>query len=138
MTSSPAVTAPTRSTATGDDTLIGARASHDARRRRQRHERWNNGDASGHLDGGNDTDVLQVNSPTGDDEFDRAGTVPGVQFDRISLNGATAGNFRIDNTTIEQVQVNGLGGNDRATGSAGSPRCCPRAWPSTAATVTTS
>ena len=73
--------------------------------------------------------VLQVNgSSTGDDEFTIApGTRAGhVQFDRISLNGATAGNFGIDNTTIEQVQVNGLGGNDRATGSAGLAALLPQ------------
>jgi Ca2+-binding RTX toxin-like protein len=83
---------------------------------------WNNGDGSDLFDGGAGTDALVVNgSPTGDDEFTIApGTRAGhVQFNRISLNGATAGNFGIDNTTIEQVQVNGLGGNDRATGSTG-------------------
>src|SRR5262249_62381751 len=83
---------------------------------------WNNGDGSDTFDGGNGADVLVVNgSPTGDDDFTVApGVIAGhVQFNRISLNGGTVGNFGIDNTTIEQVQVNGLGGNDRATGSTG-------------------
>ena len=83
---------------------------------------WNNGDGTDIDDGGADSDTLEVNgSTTGADEFTiKPGTIAGhVQFNRISLNGATTGNFGIDTSTTERVVVNGGGGDDKATGAAG-------------------
>ena len=89
---------------------------------------WNNGDGTDIADGGADFDFVEVNGSTGDDEFTIApgATAGHVQFNRISLNGATAGNFGIDSTTIEELTVNGLGGNDRATGAAGLAALLPK------------
>src|SRR5262245_38428718 len=80
---------------------------------------WNNGDGSDVADGDAGADTVEVNgSQTGNDQFTIKPNGQRVQFDRISLNGAPAGNFGID-LTAEKVQVNGLGGDDEATGSAG-------------------
>ena len=80
---------------------------------------WNNGDGSDVSDGDAGADTVEVNgSQTGNDQFTIKPNGPRVQFDRISLNGAPAGNFGID-LTAERVQVNGLGGDDEAVGSAG-------------------
>jgi Ca2+-binding RTX toxin-like protein len=80
---------------------------------------WNNGDGSDVNDGDAGADTVEVNgSQTGNDQFTIKPNGPRVQFDRISLNGAPAGNFGID-LTAERVQVNGLGGDDEAIGSAG-------------------
>ena len=89
---------------------------------------WNNGDGTDIADGGGDFDFVEVNGSSGDDEFTIApgATAGHVQFNRISLNGATAGNFGIDSTTIEQLTVNGLGGNDRVTGAAGLAALLPK------------
>ena len=80
---------------------------------------WNNGDGSDTAVGGGGNDVLEVNgSANGDDEFTitPSGLDGHVQFNRISLNGAPAGNFGIDADGVQKLVVNGLGGNDRATG----------------------
>jgi Ca2+-binding RTX toxin-like protein len=80
---------------------------------------WNNGDGSDVADGDAGADTVEVNgSQTGNDQFTVKPNGQRVQFDRISLNGAPAGNFGID-LTAEKVQVNGLGGDDEAIGSAG-------------------
>jgi Ca2+-binding RTX toxin-like protein len=80
---------------------------------------WNNGDGTDVSDGDAGADTVEVNgSQTGNDQFTIRPNGPRVQFDRISLNGAPAGNFGID-LSAERVQVNGLGGDDEAIGSAG-------------------
>jgi hypothetical protein len=82
---------------------------------------WNNGDGSDVDEGGNGADTSEVNgSATGNDVFTiNPGAAAGrVQFDRTSLNGATAGSFSIDAVT-ERFEVNGLGGDDAITGAPG-------------------
>src|SRR4051794_19622986 len=80
---------------------------------------WNNGDGTDVNDGDAGTDTVEVNgSQTGNDQFTIKPNGQRVRFDRISLNGAPAGNFGID-LTAERVQVNGLGGDDEAIGAAG-------------------
>lgn len=80
---------------------------------------WNNGDGSDVNDGDAGADTVEVNgSQTGNDQFTIKPNGQRVHFDRISLNGAPAGNFAID-LTAERVQVNGRGGDDEAIGSAG-------------------
>src|SRR5215218_4249893 len=77
------------------------------------------GDDSDVSDGDAGADTVEVNgSQTGNDQFTIKPNGQRVQFDRISLDGAPAGNFGID-LTAERVQVNGLGGDDEAVGSAG-------------------
>jgi Ca2+-binding RTX toxin-like protein len=104
----------------GNDRVIGSRGADDLEGGNGNDVLvWNNGDGSDVSDGDAGADTVEVNgSQTGNDQFTIKPNGPRVQFDRISLNGAPAGNFGID-LTAERVQVNGLGGDDEAVGSVG-------------------
>src|SRR3954465_6912383 len=104
----------------GNDRVIGFRGADDLEGGNGKDVLvWKHGDGSDVSDGDAGADTVEVNgSQTGNDQFTIKPNGPRVQFDRISLTGAPAGNLGID-PTAEGVQVNGLGGDDEATGSAG-------------------
>ena len=82
----------------GDDTMV-----------------WNNGDGSDLMEGGNGYDTAVVNgSDTAGDEFTIAPNGDRVDFDRVNLVP-----FSLDIGTTEKLVVNGQGGDDIITGSAG-------------------
>jgi hypothetical protein len=75
---------------------------------------WNNGDGSDFMEGGADTDTVQVNgSPTGDDQFliqVNPGDSSRLRFDRTNL-----GLFNLNIGSTEVLDFNPLGGNDTTT-----------------------
>ena len=78
---------------------------------------WNNSDGSDMMDGGADTDELEVNgstvTPTGDDVTVSAN---GTRFDVTRADGgAGLGPFSLDVGTIETLDLNTLGGDDNVT-----------------------
>ncbi len=78
---------------------------------------WNNGDGSDQVDGGADTDELEVNgstvTPTGDDITVSAN---GARFDLTRADGgAGLGPFSLDVGTIETLDLNTFAGNDNVT-----------------------
>ncbi|NDW44281.1 S8 family serine peptidase [Ruegeria sp. PrR005] len=91
---------------TGNDTLLGGDGNDLAI--------WNNGDGSDEFDGGGDTDTQQVNlsDGSGDDvSFLEGGT--------LTLQRTNLGLFQIALTSVERVEINGLGGKDSLTGHSG-------------------
>ena len=76
---------------------------------------WNNGDGSDTMDGDGGNDEIEVNgSATAGDEFT---IVPGAGG-RTTFNRVNLVPFTLD-TLAERMTVNGLGGDDKATGAAG-------------------
>jgi Ca2+-binding RTX toxin-like protein len=75
---------------------------------------WNNGDGSDRMNGDAGNDGVEVNgSPTLGDAFTLDPEPGGVKFQRTNLKA-----FTLD-TSTERFQVNGLGGNDSLSASAG-------------------
>jgi Ca2+-binding RTX toxin-like protein len=96
----------------GKDTLIGDRGS-DRSNGGNGDDRiiWNNGDGSDFNDGGNGHDVQEVNgSGAQGDEFVVKANGPGFLFDRVNLVP-----FKLTDTNIEKLEVNGGGGDDKLT-----------------------
>jgi Ca2+-binding RTX toxin-like protein len=92
---------------TGDDVMAGGEG--DDRMI------WNNGDGSDIMEGGSGYDVAQVNGADGPgDVFTIAAAGERVAFERTNL-----GPFSLDIGTSEKLLVNGQGGDDLMTGSAG-------------------
>ena len=92
---------------TGNDTMSGG-AGNDFMG-------WNNGDGSDRMEGDAGYDTVGVNgSDTAGDHFTIAANGARVDFDRVNLVP-----FSLDIGTTEALTVNGLGGNDTITGSAG-------------------
>jgi Ca2+-binding RTX toxin-like protein len=82
---------------TGNDTLV-----------------WNNGDGSDSIDGGAGNDATEVNgNQTLGDAFTLEPNAGGIKFQRLNLVP-----FTLDAST-ERFEVNGLGGDDSVTASAG-------------------
>lgn len=76
---------------------------------------WNNGDGSDVMDGDVGADEIEVNgAPTAGDDFTIKPNGRRVRFDRVNL-----GLFNLDIGSSERLTVNGLGGNDKATGDPG-------------------
>jgi Ca2+-binding RTX toxin-like protein len=76
---------------------------------------WNNGDGSDLMEGGHEYDTAVVNgSNSAADEFTINPNGDRVDFDRINLVP-----FSLDIGTTEKLVVNGQGGDDIITGSAG-------------------
>ncbi len=75
----------------------------------------NNGDGSDFLEGGSGTDTVQVNGADGaGDDFSISPNGQRVRFQRDNL-----GLFTLDIGTVENLDVNGQGGNDIIIGSTG-------------------
>ncbi len=75
----------------------------------------NNGDGSDFLEGGSGTDTVQVNGADGaGDDFSISPNGNRVRFQRNNL-----GLFTLDIGTVENLDVNGGGGNDIIVGSVG-------------------
>jgi Ca2+-binding RTX toxin-like protein len=75
---------------------------------------WNDGDGSDRINGDAGNDGLEVNgSPTLGDVFSLDPVNGGVRFQRTNLVS-----FKLD-TATERLRVNGLGGNDSVSASAG-------------------
>ena len=71
---------------------------------------WNNGDGSDFLEGGEGFDFVQVNGSNDADDFDLSATAAGqtrVRFQRNNL-----GLFTLDIGTVENLLVDGAGGDD--------------------------
>lgn len=101
---------------TGNDVLIGNTGG-DTMNGGSGNDRmvWNNGDGSDRMEGGQGYDTTEVNGSTTDgDHFTIAANGARVDFDRINLVP-----FSLDIGTTEVLRVNGGGGNDTITGSAG-------------------
>jgi Ca2+-binding RTX toxin-like protein len=100
----------------GDDRVVGAQGN-DVMSGGAGNDQlvWNNGDGSDTMDGDGGNDEIEVNgSANAGDEFTIAPGVNGrVKFDRVNL-----GLFTLD-TLAERMTVNGLAGDDKATGAAG-------------------
>jgi Ca2+-binding RTX toxin-like protein len=76
---------------------------------------WNNGDGTDKFYGGEGFDTQIVNgSPDLGDEFTIAADGQKVQFDRVNF-----GQFGVTMSEVEELVVNGLGGDDTMTGSEG-------------------
>ena len=72
---------------------------------------WNNGDDTDTVAGGADTDTLIVNGSSADDTFAISAS-SGGNFDLARTNFGT---FNIDASTVENLNLNTLGGNDDVT-----------------------
>ncbi len=91
----------------GDDVVLGE-AGHDL-------IVWNNGDGNDFVEGGSDQDTQQVNgSDSAGDDFRIDPNGARVRFRRNNLSL-----FTLDIGTVENLDVNGQGGNDVIAGSAG-------------------
>jgi len=93
----------------GDDTVLGGDGNDTLV--------WNNGDGTDQMTGEAGADAVEVNgSPNAGDVFvTKPGAAAGsVRFDRTNL-----GLFGLDLTTVERLQVNGLGGDDSITAQGG-------------------
>ncbi|MBB1493329.1 calcium-binding protein [Paracoccus sp. MC1854] len=75
---------------------------------------WNNGDGSDVMEGGAGYDIVQVNGAVVGDAFTIAANGARVDFDRTNLVP-----FSLDIGSTERLDVNGGGGADTITGSAG-------------------
>ncbi|APZ96599.1 calcium-binding protein [Fuerstiella marisgermanici] len=76
---------------------------------------WNNGDNDDLMEGGAGNDTVQVNGADGaGDDFSIAPNGSRVQFNRNNLIP-----FTLDVGTVEDLDVNGQGGNDRIAGATG-------------------
>ena len=72
---------------------------------------WSNGDGTDVMEGGADSDTVQVNgSAAAADVFTVAANGARLDFDRTSL-----GPFSLDIGTTETLTVNGIGGDDSVT-----------------------
>ena len=77
---------------------------------------WNNGDDTDEVDGGGGDDTLQVNGADGAGDDFLIRTAP---KNRIVLQRNNLGLFRVEMRRIEDLDVNGQGGDDRIAGSEG-------------------
>ncbi|ABW25259.1 calcium-binding protein [Acaryochloris marina] len=96
----------------GDDTVIGDKGD-DTKLGGDGNDRiiWNDGDGSDRIDGGADMDTVEVNgSPDLGDEFEVAAGASDVFFQRVNL-----GQFDLDISTVETLEVNSDGGDDQFT-----------------------
>ena len=76
---------------------------------------WNNGDGSDLMEGGADSDTVQVNGANGaGDDFSIDPNGARIRFQRNNL-----GLFQLDIGTTEDLDVNGQGGDDVIAGSVG-------------------
>ena len=100
----------------GNDTLIGGRGN-DIKLGEDGDDLliWNNGDGSDLMEGGSDDDTVQVNGADGaGDDFSISPNGMRVNFQRNNL-----GLFQLDIGTVEDLDVNGQGGDDVIAGSIG-------------------
>ena len=98
----------------GDDELVGDRGN-DAMFGGDGDDRmiWNNGDGSDVMDGGKGSDTVEANgSDTADDVFEIDGDGKDIDFARTNF-----GQFTLDISKTEVIEVNGLGGDDIITAS---------------------
>ncbi|WP_299493196.1 calcium-binding protein [Acaryochloris sp. IP29b_bin.137] len=96
----------------GDDTIIGDKGD-DTKLGGDGNDRiiWNDGDGSDRIDGGADLDTVEVNgSPDQGDEFVVDAGASDVLFQRVNL-----GQFELDISTVETLEVNSDGGDDQFT-----------------------
>lgn len=96
----------------GDDTVVGDTGD-DTKLGGDGNDRiiWNDGDGSDRIDGGADLDTVEVNgSPDQGDEFEVDAGASDVLFKRVNL-----GEFELDISTVETLEVNGDGGDDQFT-----------------------
>jgi Ca2+-binding RTX toxin-like protein len=101
--------------ADGNDRLVGAKGGDDMSGGAGNDTLvWNNGDGTDFIEGGAGNDTTEVNgSPTLGDIFTIEPNAGRVKFRRTNLVG-----FTLDAST-ERFQVNGLGGDDSVTATAG-------------------
>jgi Ca2+-binding RTX toxin-like protein len=99
----------------GNDRVIGFRGNDDLEGGLGNDQLvWNNGDGSDVMDGDGGNDEVEVNgAPTAGDVFTVQPNGARVRFDRTNL-----GPFNLD-VSAERMTLNGLGGGDTMTGSAG-------------------
>ena len=72
---------------------------------------WNNGDGSDTMEGGSGWDVVEVNGAVdAGDDFELRANGHRAEFERLNL-----GNFILDIDDVEQIEVNGGGGDDTLT-----------------------
>ena len=102
----------------GDDRIVGDRGDDDTRGSDGDDTLvWNNGDGTDQNAGQNGLDTIEVNgSPTAGDVFVIKPVPGGTRFDRTNF-----GNFGLDITTSEILDVHGLGGDDSFTAQPGLP-----------------
>ena len=96
----------------GDDTIVGDKGD-DTKLGGDGSDRiiWNNGDGSDLIEGGAGLDTVEVNgSPDQGDEFQVNPGGSDVLFERVNL-----GQFNLDISTVETLEVNGDGGDDQLT-----------------------
>lgn len=94
----------------GEDTLVGDKGD-DTKLGEDGNDLiiWNDGDGSDRIDGGSDLDTVEVNgAPDDGDEFQVKTGGAEVLFERTNL-----GLFELDISTVETLEVNGDGGDDR-------------------------
>ncbi|MBI1918453.1 MAG: DUF4394 domain-containing protein, partial [Planctomycetes bacterium] len=73
---------------------------------------WSNGDGSDVMDGGAGSDLVNVNgAPGADDVF----TIGAGSGGRVAFARTSPGPFSLDIGTVENLTVNGIGGNDTFT-----------------------
>ena len=100
----------------GDDTLIG-NGGNDVQLGEEGDDRfvWNDGDGSDLIEGGDDNDLLQVNgADAAGDEFLITPNGNRVRFQRNNLDL-----FQLDIGTVEELKVDGQGGDDEIAASQG-------------------
>lgn len=93
----------------GHDELVGFRGN-DVMKGGAGRDRliWNNGDGSDVMDGGKGSDTVEANgSDTADDVFEIDGDGKDIDFARTNF-----GQFTLDISKTEVIEVNGLGGDD--------------------------
>lgn len=96
----------------GDDIIVGDKGD-DTKLGGDGNDRiiWNDGDGSDRIDGGADLDTVEVNgSPDLGDEFEVDAGASDVLFKRVNL-----GQFELDISTVETLEVNSDGGDDTFT-----------------------
>ena len=104
----------------GNDVLIGGRGN-DVAMGQDGSDLliWNDGDGSDFLEGGEGFDFVQVNGSNDADDLDLTAQANGrseVRFQRNNL-----GLFTLDIGTVENLQLDGQGGNDRLRASGSIP-----------------
>ncbi len=94
----------------GNDTLIGNKGD-DQMFGEAGDDRfiWNNGDGSDLMEGGDGLDTVEVNGAVDQgDDFLLEANGHRVKFERLNL-----GNFQLDINEVEQLEINGGGGDDK-------------------------